>query len=101
MVDAPATCRVDVASSGTLALSGELVFANAAQVLAEADAMLARGGQTQRDLAGIAGADSAGLACVLALMAAEHARGRRLRVRTLPAGLRTLAVVSEVDSLLA
>ncbi|HET7358975.1 MAG TPA: STAS domain-containing protein, partial [Rhodanobacteraceae bacterium] len=88
MTVAPAaSCRVDAGVSGTLALHGELVFATAAQALAQADAELARDGAAQLDLAGISGADSAGLACVLALMAAEHARGRRLQVRNLPAGL--------------
>jgi phospholipid transport system transporter-binding protein len=94
-------CHVEAGPPGTLALHGELVFANAAATLLEADAALAKGRYTGLDLAGISGADSAGLACVLALMAAARARGGRLQVRNLPTGLRALAVVSDVDTLLA
>jgi phospholipid transport system transporter-binding protein len=98
---APAAFRVDAGAADTLALSGALVFATAGEALAEAGAALARGRQTRLDLAGVTGADSAGLACVLALMADAHGRGRDLRVLNLPVGMRALAVVSEVDGLLA
>lgn len=101
MPAAPAAFSVDAGATGTLALSGALVFANAGAVLAEAGAALARGRQSRLDLAGVTGADSAGLACVLALMADAHSRGRDLHVLNLPEGMHALAVVSEVDGLLA
>jgi phospholipid transport system transporter-binding protein len=45
-------------------------------------------------------ADSAGLACVVALAAAANRAGRRLRVVALPEGLRALAEVCGVAALL-
>ncbi|MGH8164545.1 MAG: STAS domain-containing protein [Rhodanobacteraceae bacterium] len=86
--------------SNTLALSGALTFATAANALAEAGRALAAGMQTRLDLAGLSGADSAGLACVLALIADASRAGRRLIVVNLPEGLRALAQVCGVETLL-
>jgi phospholipid transport system transporter-binding protein len=84
----------------TLALSGVLTFATAARVLADGQHALATGEQTRLDLAGITRADSAGLACVLALAAAARRAGRRLDVVRWPEGLRALAAVCDVAGLL-
>ncbi|MEO7149743.1 MAG: STAS domain-containing protein [Rhodanobacteraceae bacterium] len=84
----------------TLALSGALTFATAAHALADAGRALAHGAQTRLDLAEVTGADSAGLACVLALIADASRAGRRLIVVNLPEGLRALAQVCGVEPLL-
>ena len=102
---ARATARIDTVSLGeldrdTLALSGALTFATAARALAEGGRALALGVQTRLDLAGVTRADSAGLACVLALAANASRAGRRLAVVHWPEGLRALAAVCDVETLL-
>ena len=100
-----AATRIDTVSLGepdrdTLALSGALTFATAARAFAEGDRALASGVQTRLDLAGVTRADSAGLACVLALAANASRTGRRLAVVHWPEGLRALAAVCDVETLL-
>lgn len=92
--------RCDNPDRDTLALSGALTFATAAHALRDAGRALAAGGQTRLDLTGLTGADSAGLACVLALIADASRAGRRLIVVNLPEGLRALAQVCGVDEML-
>ena len=84
----------------TLALSGALTFATAARAFAEGSRALQSGAQTRLDLGGLARADSAGLACVLGLAAIASRAGRRLGVVHWPEGLRALAEVCDVESLL-
>lgn len=95
-----ASVRCEEIDRDTLALSGALTFATAAHALAEAGRSLARGVQTKLDLSGLHHADSAGLACVLALIAEASRAGRRLAVCNLPEGLRALARVCDVEPLL-
>ena len=84
----------------TLAIRGALTFATSARALAEGRRTLAAGAQTHLDLAGVTHADSAGLACVIALVAAANRSGRRLRIAGWPEGLRALAEVCDVATLL-
>ncbi|MGE7137191.1 STAS domain-containing protein [Luteibacter sp. NPDC031894] len=84
----------------TLAVSGALTFATASDVLDAGRAELDRGRQVALDLSGVAQADSAGLATVLALLAHARGKGTALSVVGAPAGLLALARVSGVDSLL-
>lgn len=89
------------AADGRLQLRGELTFATAAGAYARGLQLLRGASAPQRlDLGGLSVADSAGLACVLALMAAAREQGRTLTVERLPEGLRALAQVSDVDALL-
>jgi phospholipid transport system transporter-binding protein len=102
---ARATTRVDGVSLGepdreTLALSGALTFATAARAFVEGGRALASGVQTRLDLGGVTRADSAGLACVLALAAYASRSGRQLAVVHWPEGLRALAAVCDVETLL-
>jgi phospholipid transport system transporter-binding protein len=99
------TTRVDTVDLGepdrdTLALSGALTFATAARAFAEGGRALASGVQTRLDLASVTRADSAGLACVLALAAHACRAGRPLAVVHWPEGLRALAAVCGVETLL-
>lgn len=84
----------------TLALSGALTFATAQHVLAEARAAFARQRPVTLDLAGVDRADSAGLACVLTILADASQGGPRLKVAHVPDGMRALARVSDVEAIL-
>ncbi len=84
----------------THAVSGALTFATATAALQAGRVELDRGAQTVLDLSGVAQADSAGLATVLALLAHGRGKGRPIRVASAPAGLQALARVSGVEPLL-
>ncbi len=84
----------------TLQVSGALTFATAAQALFAINAAVASDGCRQVDLAGVSQSDSAGLACVLAVLADASEHGRPLAMRHVPEGMRILARVCEVDGLL-
>ena len=92
--------RCDSPDSDTLALSGALTFANAAQAYEQASRALEHGAQTRLDLSGLKHTDSAGLACVLALLARASGAGRPLHVSNLPESLRALADVCDAGGLL-
>ena len=77
-------------------LDGELVFATATRALGQARQALAAGA-TRLDLAGVRRSDSAGLACVLALIAGAP---RTVKIENLPEAMRALARASEVERLL-
>lgn len=64
------------------------------------DDALRAGDCLQLDLAGVRNCDSAGLACVLAVLAEARRRGQAVGLQHVPAGLRTLARVSGVEALL-
>ncbi len=99
MVAAP-EARVSERDPATLAVDGELVFDSAANALRQAGEALKTKPHDTLDLAGVTAADSAGLACVLAVLADARRRGSRLRVVNLPDGLNALARVCEVEPLL-
>jgi len=92
--------RCESPDRDTLALSGVLTFASAAHAYERAGQALERGAQTRLDLSGLTRADSAGLACVLALLAHSSRSGRPLRISNLPDSLRALAEVCDVRGLL-
>jgi len=94
-----AAATVTAAASGVLALSGELTFATAARALAEARAKLGTDVATL-DLGGLARADSAGLAVIIALVRDARSRGRALAIARMPAGLAALAQLSDMDKVL-
>ncbi|HEX5353805.1 MAG TPA: STAS domain-containing protein [Rhodanobacteraceae bacterium] len=91
---------LDQPDRDTLALVGALTFTTAARAFGEGGRALTAGRQTRLDLGGLVRADSAGLACVLALAAFANRAGRRLRVVHWPEGLRSLAAVCDVVDLL-
>ena len=99
-MSASAGFRLETVAPSTLAVHGVLDFDTAAAALAAMRAAL-EGGVAELDLAGVSRSDSAGLACVLAAVAEANGRGRPLRVVGMPAGMRALAQVCEVDTLLA
>lgn len=85
---------------GTLRVSGAITFANAAQALQHTP-QAPRGGTTLNiDLAALENADSATLAVLIAWSAQARLRGAALRYQRAPPGLRNLARLCDVDSLL-
>lgn len=96
-----APVRVDDSASGAVRVTGELTFANAAAALDAIGAAVARDGRSVLDLSGITRSDSAGLACVLAVLAQSAERGRKLSVHNMPEGMHLLASVCEVEGLMA
>lgn len=89
-------------TSDVLSASGVLSFATATRAWEQLRSAVAEGGHPPRqlDLAGIRHSDSAGLSCVLAIMAEVARHGRGLHVLNVPDGMRSLAQVCEVDQLL-
>ena len=86
----------------TVAVSGTLSFATAAAALAALDAAVAGTEDCRHlDLSALDGCDSAGLACVLAVLAGASGRGQSVRVRHAPSGLLALAQVCGVASMVA
>ncbi|MBD8897484.1 STAS domain-containing protein [Rhodanobacter sp. DHG33] len=92
---------LDRTAPGTLAVSGALSFATATTALQMLGDALRAGDRSRLDLAGVRNCDSAGLACVLAVLAEARQRGQAVSLQNVPAGLRTLAQVSGVEALLA
>ncbi len=84
----------------TLRVSGTLGFATATAALAALRAGLRDGTRHTLDLAAVETCDSAGMACLLAVLAEARVQGRELTLEHVPTGLRTLAQVSGVDTLL-
>lgn len=98
----PATaCTFSQPDVATLAVAGELTFATAARAWREGVQTLDADLRTTRlDLGRVQRADSAGLACVIALAAHARRHGGALAVVNWPAGLHALAAVCGVDGLL-
>ncbi len=92
---------LDATTPATLGVDGELSFDTAAAALQAIQSALAAGSASRLDLAGVVRSDSAGLACILAVMAGAARHGRPLQVVHVPAGMRALAQVCEVDRLIA
>jgi phospholipid transport system transporter-binding protein len=88
-------------SPGKLAVDGVLSFDTAAAALKAIRAAMAGGGVGELDLGGVRHCDSAGLVCVLAVVAEADQRGTALRVIHMPEGMQALAQVCEVDRLMA
>ena len=95
----PATIVAD-GGEGRFVLTGDLVFGNAARVLAEGEAAFGDRPRTEIDLAGVGRVDSAGLALLLEWAIAARAAGRVVSYRNLPAGAAALAGISDVSELL-
>lgn len=86
--------------AGTLRLRGAISFVNAAQAFAAPPQALKSGAGLDLDLAALESADSATLAVLIAWSAAARKRGTALRYLRAPQGLRNLAKLADVESLL-
>ena len=96
----PAPLQIVADTPDTLALHGVLSFATATHAHQALQGALATAAVTVLDLYGVTHGDSAGLSCLLAVMADASARGRPVRLAHLPADMQTLARVCGVDRLL-
>lgn len=90
---------VTASAPDRLAATGAFNFATAAAALAALRRQMPPGAATL-DLAGIAQADSAGLAVLLALAGDARRSGATLRIVNAPESLRALAHLADVDDLL-
>ena len=79
--------------------AGELTMVSAPAVL-EDGRRQARAGDLVVDFAGVTVADSAALALLLDWMRCAREAGNRLAVRSLPAGMASLAALYDIDALL-
>jgi len=97
-----APAEVVTVGADRLAIRGALTFATAR--LASAAGLRAIGATAARrlevDFAAVTAADSAGLAVCLVWLAKAQRDGRELRFTNLPAHIRSLARISEIDSLI-
>ncbi len=82
-----------------LRLAGPLTLGSVGRHLAEGRARAASG-DLHVDLSGVTEADSAALALLLDWLRAAHGAGRRFTVSGLPDGLRSLAALYGIDTLL-
>lgn len=96
----PSVFQLAAGTPDTLALRGVLSFATAVQALSALQTALATAAVSVLDLSGVTHGDSAGLSCLLAVMAEASASGRPLQLAYMPAGMQTLAEVCGVDQLL-
>ena len=99
-MNATALFRLDASMPATLGVSGVLNFDTAGSAWQAIESLLRSSQAAQLDLADVSHCDSAGLACVVATLAAASKRGHAMRVSGVPAGMRALAQVCEVDGLL-
>jgi phospholipid transport system transporter-binding protein len=99
---AAASFELKSVSGGRFAATGSLTFASARRARALGRQCLAAAVERELeiDCAGVAVADSAGLAVLLDWLAGARQLGRALRYAHLPAGLTALAQLSETDELL-
>lgn len=94
-------CALRVGPDGVARVSGELTFETAAGLYADMEARLPDTGPIEVvDLAGVSGADSAGLALLLEWQARQRKRGRKLTITNAPDNLLRLAKLCEaIDAL--
>jgi len=91
--------RLDTGTPGTLGVHGVLDFGTAAAALLAIRS--ASHGMDRLDLSGVTRSDSAGLACVLAVMAEAGRNRAAVQVTGMPEGMQALARVCEVDQLIS
>ncbi len=93
--------QLTAAAPGTLAVSGVLNFDTATAAWQAMRTALDDGAAVRLDLAGVQQSDSAGLSCVIAVLAESARRGRALQAVHIPGGMLALARVCEIDQLLS
>lgn len=92
--------ELTASASGVLGVTGLLNFSTAAAATQAIQSALSDRSITQLDLTGVSHADSAGLSCLVTVMAEAAEQGRSLKITHMPSGLQALAKVSEVDQLI-
>ena len=91
---------IEAAGPDRLLARGELSFATAGQALRAGLALLPSDRTCTIDLAGITSADSAGLAVLIEWLSVATARGCELVYEAVPAQLRAIARISDLEEFL-
>lgn len=89
--------RFESRDGGVLAISGALTFATVAAALRYGEERISTVKPDALDLDGVDSADSAGLACVLALLECGRRIQPSLTIRNAPESLQALAKVSDAE----
>jgi len=82
------------------AVSGKLSFDTVSDLLQQGTALFANASGVDIDLSAVTHADSAGLALLLEWLRYGKHNNKVVRYQNLPAQLRSLAAISEVDAML-
>lgn len=92
--------RLEPRGDGRFALSGEVGFGNAAELLAEGLQRFGAEGPVEVDLGGVTHADSAGVALLIEWVASLRGAGRELRFSAIPRQVLAIARLGGVDEFL-
>jgi phospholipid transport system transporter-binding protein len=87
-------------AQGAAAVVGALDFATVTELLHHSTESISSGAVSSVDLKGVTSSDSAGLSLLIEWLSIARAAGHPLVYRNVPAQLRQLAKLSEVDALL-
>ena len=96
-----AEASLDLQGDGVFRLSGELSFDTVEALLKRGGDLLGSANNICIDLAGVTHSDSAGLALLIEWLRLAKRQNAVLKYRTLPAQLKALASISEVEELLS
>jgi phospholipid transport system transporter-binding protein len=91
---------LEAAGPGRFALSGQMLFSNAAALLKRGEDAFAGHAAVTLDLAGVTHIDSGGLAVLLEWLRGARRSGRKLRFESLPAQLLAMARICGTEALL-
>ena len=91
---------IEVADGGPARVAGSLSFATVSMLLPVGADAIEHGRAAIIDLAGVTASDSAGLALLIEWLSIAGASGQTLHFENIPAQLRQLARLSEVEELL-
>ncbi len=96
------SAMIEAAGDGTVQVSGELTFATVTALNGQAARLFAsQSGDLTVDLGGVNRADSAGLALLIEWLRWARLHGVALRFRRMPAQMRTMAAVSDLEPILS
>jgi phospholipid transport system transporter-binding protein len=86
---------------GRFAISGEMTFATAEQILRASEAPFEEHTQLEIDLSGVTDSDSAGLALLLEWVTWANHSVREIRFESVPEKIHAIATTTEVEPLLS
>lgn len=92
--------RLETPEPATLVVHGELDVASVPEALRRAEVLFRAGLPERVDLAGVTRADSAGVALLVEWLRLARQQGRSLRFVHIPAQMRALIQVSDLEDLL-
>lgn len=98
---ADGTAGFEVLEGGRARAVGSLVFATVARLLPPGASAIESGRADVIDLGGVHDSDSSGLALLIEWLSVAKAAGRPLHYENMPAQLRQLALLSDVEDLLS